>query len=131
MEDCGDLSIDLPFRRRERAMLSFRRRKTLQKFSSIHPSIHNHFNQADQKIACFAELISQIMTGEDTAFRKANLRLFVETVIVGDAGATITGRKSALASAASMVGLPDTATDSAQFCVRVASRRGFEPLLPP
>jgi len=123
MEDCGDLSIDLPFRRRERAMLSFRRRKTLQKFSSIHPSIHNHFNQADQKIARFAELIRQIITGEDTAFRKANLRLFVETVIVGDAGATITGPESALARAASMVGLPDTATDSARFCVRVACRR--------
>jgi len=31
----------LPFRRRERAMLKFRRRKTLQKFASV----HNHFNQ--------------------------------------------------------------------------------------
>jgi len=35
----------LPFRRRERAMLRFRRAKTLQKFVSIHSSVHNHFNQ--------------------------------------------------------------------------------------
>ena len=35
----------LPFRRRERAMLRFRRMKTLQKFVSVHASVHNHFNQ--------------------------------------------------------------------------------------
>ncbi|OUS03955.1 IS6 family transposase [Rhodobacterales bacterium 52_120_T64] len=35
----------LPFRRRERAMLRFRRMRSLQKFVSIHSSIHNHFNQ--------------------------------------------------------------------------------------
>lgn len=35
----------LPFRRRERAMLRFRRMKTLQKFASVHASFHNHFNQ--------------------------------------------------------------------------------------
>ncbi|MBC7667711.1 MAG: IS6 family transposase [Gemmatimonadaceae bacterium] len=34
----------LPFRRRERAMLRFRRMHTLQKFSIIHASVHNHFN---------------------------------------------------------------------------------------
>ena len=34
-----------PFRRRERAMLRFRRMKTLQKFSLVHASVHNHFNQ--------------------------------------------------------------------------------------
>jgi putative transposase len=34
-----------PFRRRERAMLRFRQMKTLQKFASVHGSIHNHFNQ--------------------------------------------------------------------------------------
>jgi len=33
-----------PFRRREGAMLKFRDVKPLQKFSSIHASIHNHFN---------------------------------------------------------------------------------------
>ena len=34
-----------PFRRRERAMLRFRRVQTLQKFVAVHASIYNHFNQ--------------------------------------------------------------------------------------
>jgi putative transposase len=34
-----------PFRRRERAMAKFRSAKSLQKFASIHSSVHNHFNQ--------------------------------------------------------------------------------------
>ena len=34
-----------PFRRRERAMAKFRSTKSLQKFVSVHASIHNHFNQ--------------------------------------------------------------------------------------
>ena len=33
-----------PFRRRERAMQRFRSMKTLQKFSSVHAQVHNHFN---------------------------------------------------------------------------------------
>jgi transposase-like protein len=33
-----------PFRRRERAMQRFRSTKTLQKFSSVHAAVHNHFN---------------------------------------------------------------------------------------
>jgi DDE domain len=41
-----------PFRRRERAMQRFRSTKTLQKFSSVHAEVHNHFNQtADLKSA--------------------------------------------------------------------------------
>jgi len=54
-----------PFRRRERAMLRFRRMKTLQKFSSVHASVHNHFNKErhltnrqtfkDQRSAALAE----------------------------------------------------------------------------
>ncbi len=35
----------LPFRRRERAMLGFRRMRSLQKFAAVHASISNHFNQ--------------------------------------------------------------------------------------
>tara|TARA_B100000315_G_scaffold173208_1_gene161632 strand:- start:9820 stop:10527 length:708 start_codon:yes stop_codon:yes gene_type:complete len=35
----------LPFRRREFAMLRFRRMRSLQKFASIHLSIFNHFNK--------------------------------------------------------------------------------------
>jgi putative transposase len=34
----------LPFRWRERAMLRFRRMRTLQKFASVHASVLNHFN---------------------------------------------------------------------------------------
>ena len=34
----------LGFRRRERAMLIFRRMKTLQKYASIHADVANHFN---------------------------------------------------------------------------------------
>jgi len=34
-----------PFRRRERTMQRFRSMKTLQKFSSVHAPVHNHFNQ--------------------------------------------------------------------------------------
>ena len=32
----------LPFRRRERAMLRFRRMRSLQKFASVHASVYNH-----------------------------------------------------------------------------------------
>jgi putative transposase len=32
-----------PFRRRERAMLGFRSMRSLQKFSAVHSSVHNHF----------------------------------------------------------------------------------------
>ncbi|MES2290329.1 MAG: IS6 family transposase [Pseudomonadota bacterium] len=34
----------LPLRRRERAMLRFRRMKSLQKFASVHANVHNQFN---------------------------------------------------------------------------------------
>jgi putative transposase len=34
-----------PFRRRERAMLRFRRMRSLQEFVAVHASVHNHFNQ--------------------------------------------------------------------------------------
>jgi putative transposase len=33
-----------PFRRRERAMLCFRRMRSLQKFAAVHGSVHTHFN---------------------------------------------------------------------------------------
>ena len=35
----------LTFRRREKAMLRFRRMRSLQKFASVQAAIHNHFNQ--------------------------------------------------------------------------------------
>ncbi len=40
-----------PFRRREGAMASFRDIKTLQKFVSVHASIHNLFNH-DRHLNC-------------------------------------------------------------------------------
>lgn len=51
------------FRRGEGAMLCFRRMRTLQKFASVHSSIHNHFNQerslnsrSNFKLNCVAAL---------------------------------------------------------------------------
>ena len=35
----------LPFRLRERAMLRFRRMRSLQKFTAVHASVYNHSNQ--------------------------------------------------------------------------------------
>lgn len=40
-----------PFRRRERAMIKFRNAKSLQKFISIHASVHNPFNLERHLIA--------------------------------------------------------------------------------
>jgi putative transposase len=40
-----------PFRRRERAMQRFRSARTLQKFSSVHARVHNHFNQERHLVA--------------------------------------------------------------------------------
>ncbi len=40
-----------PFRRRERAMLRFRQMHTLQKFSAVHASVHNQFNEERHLIA--------------------------------------------------------------------------------
>ena len=34
----------LPFRRREHAMLGFRRMRSLQKFVAVHSSVYHHFN---------------------------------------------------------------------------------------
>jgi hypothetical protein len=38
------LAVLLYVRRRERAMLRFRRMACLQKFASVHANVHNHFN---------------------------------------------------------------------------------------
>ena len=53
---CDELGISTrqfrqPFRRREGAMSKFQDVKTLQKFASVHASIHNHFNQ-DRHFKC-------------------------------------------------------------------------------
>lgn len=41
----------LRFRRRERAMLRFRQMKSLQRFASVHASLHNHFSQHRHLVA--------------------------------------------------------------------------------
>jgi putative transposase len=41
----------LPCRRRERAMLRFRRMRSLQKFASVHASVTNHFN-SERSLSC-------------------------------------------------------------------------------
>jgi putative transposase len=41
----------LPFRRRERAILRFRPRKSLRKPSSVHAAFHNPFNQERHRIS--------------------------------------------------------------------------------
>lgn len=43
----------LPFRRRERAMLRFRRMRSLQKFAAVHASVHNLFN-TERSLYCRA-----------------------------------------------------------------------------
>ena len=42
----------LSFRRRERAMLRFRQMKSLQKFASVHASLHNHFATERHLVDC-------------------------------------------------------------------------------
>jgi transposase-like protein len=41
----GAAMKDLTFRRRERAMMPFRRMRSLQKFASVQASVTNHFDQ--------------------------------------------------------------------------------------
>lgn len=50
------------------------------------------------------------MANPDPAFRKAYLRLFVDTVTVGDSEIALTGPKAALAKAATLNELPPAAT---------------------
>src|SRR5450755_5181064 len=56
-----------PFRRRERAMQLFRSIKTLQKFSSIHAQVHNHFNQERHLVS--RETYEQRRSASLTAWR--------------------------------------------------------------
>jgi putative transposase len=59
-----------PFRRRERAMLRFRSMKTLQKFSTIHASIQNQFNQE-------RHLVSREQYKQDRSAALADWRMLV------------------------------------------------------
>jgi putative transposase len=57
-----------PFRRRERAMLRFRRMRSLQKFAAVHSSIHNHFNQERTLIS--RQIFKDRRTAALTAWRR-------------------------------------------------------------
>tara|TARA_B100000768_G_scaffold58250_1_gene56401 strand:- start:998 stop:1321 length:324 start_codon:yes stop_codon:yes gene_type:complete len=48
----GAENSHLPFRRREPAMLRFRQMRSLQKFVSLHASVHDHFNQERHLHSC-------------------------------------------------------------------------------
>ena len=63
-------NVKIPFRRRERAMQRFRSAKTLQKFSSVHAQVHNHFNQERHLIT--REIYKQRRTAALAS--RANLR---------------------------------------------------------
>ncbi|PCI53789.1 MAG: hypothetical protein COB36_11755 [Alphaproteobacteria bacterium] len=54
----------LPFRRREYAMQGFRKEETLQKFTSTHAQIYNHFNGERYLVnrQTFKEFRSESMT---------------------------------------------------------------------
>ena len=56
-----------PFRRRERAMQRFRSMKALQKFSSVHAQVHNHFNQEHHLVS--REVYKQRRTAALTEWR--------------------------------------------------------------
>ncbi len=55
----------LPFRRRERAMLRFRRMKSLQKFASVHQSLYNLFNSQRHLVSrqVYKDMRSEALAG--------------------------------------------------------------------
>ena len=60
-----------PFRRRERAMQRFRSAKTLQKFSSVHAQVHNHFKQ--ERHLAIREIYKQRLSAALTEWRARGL----------------------------------------------------------
>lgn len=82
-------------------------------------------------IARLAAALQRALADDDASFRKAYLRLFIDQVVVGDDEIRLRGPKAALARAVAAGGLPPGQWRGAQFCSGVASRKGFEPLLPP
>ena len=61
------------------------------------------------KLTRLADLMRQAMASSDPNFRKAYLRLFVDTVTVTDAEVAITGPKAALAKACALDDMPPAA----------------------
>ncbi len=67
------------------------------------------------------------MANPDPAFRKAYMRLFVDTVTVGDSEIAISGPKAALAKAATLNELPLTGTMVPSFVREWRPRRDSNP----
>jgi hypothetical protein len=84
----------------------------------------------DEKLARFAGAISEVISSPDPAFRKAYLRLFVDSITARNSEIAISGPKAAPAKAVTFSGLPP-ASEVPNYVRALASRRGFEPLLPP
>ncbi len=84
----------------------------------------------EHKLARFAEAIRQAMSNPDPAFRKAYLRLFVDTVIVGDSEIALTGPKAALAKAATLNEFPPAGGMVPSFVREWRPRRDSNPRPP-
>jgi len=65
----------LPFRRRERAMLRFRRMRSLQKFATVHGSVYNQPLGICCAIACQSTLQPGTTSLQPIKFRFAALRV--------------------------------------------------------
>ena len=62
-----------------------------------------------EKIARFSETLRKALHADDTVFRKAYLRLFVDEVVVGERELQMRGPTGALASAVGAAGIPPPA----------------------
>ncbi len=69
----------LPFRRRKRAMLRFRRMRSLQKFAATHASVSNHFNQ--ERSLSSRHLIKLNRTASLTEWRALCAELYTPAVL--------------------------------------------------
>ncbi len=80
-----------------------------------------------EKIVRFAKLLRDALASPDPAFRKANLRLFVERIVVGDAEIRMHGPTAALAKAAALDELPPAAAMVPSFVREWRPRRDSNP----
>ncbi len=81
----------------------------------------------EAKLNRFADAMREAIAHPDPAFRKAYLRLFVDTVMVGDSEIALTGPKAALAKAASLNELPPAGTLVPSFVRAWRPRRDSNP----
>ena len=77
----------LPFRRREPAMLRFRRMRSLQKFASVHASVSNHFN-ADRSLSSRA-IFKQNRAVALAEWRGLGRRISRNLTVLGETGSNL------------------------------------------